>query len=131
MEFITIKDKRDIEKFLNKTNAMHDGHIISVQYSNCGISKEGGGYLYDPQKTKLNVKILITSIYDAVVELEFEHLLEWQIKDNSCISYIFEASVTFSEQGFVVWTDDILFDINDIKGCSYAIAESMKWRIVE
>jgi len=127
MEFISIKQKQDIAQFLNKTNSLHDGHIVSVQYINDGISADS----FDPEKTKLFVKILVASINDTVVELEFEHLLEWQIKDNFCYSDILEASVAFNEQGLVVWTDDILFDSSDIENSSYAIARSMRWRIVE
>ena len=71
----------------------------------------------------------MTSICDAVVEIEFENLLEWQIKDNQ--SYIFDVSVFFNENNLIVWMDDIYTSAEDMKKRSYVIAESMKWRITE
>ena len=71
----------------------------------------------------------MTSIWDAVVEIEFENLLEWQIKDNQ--SDIFDVSVFFSENNLIVWMDDIYTSAEDMKNGSYVIAESMKWRITK
>ena len=78
----SIESSEDIRYFLEKVNSLHDGYIIDVRYINNGISKMEHGYSFNPEKTKLVIKILVTSILDAVVELEFENLLEWQIKDN-------------------------------------------------
>ena len=41
--FKEIKTGKDIQFFLNKTNALHDGYIINVQYTNSGISRIDGG----------------------------------------------------------------------------------------
>ena len=129
MDFSYIKTKKDIKDFLDKTNSLHDGHIISVQYTNMGITKVYGGYHISPELTKLTLKILVTSIWDAVVEIEFENLSEWQIKDN--YSDIIETSIAFNDEGFIIWSDDIYEDPNDMKRTSYAVAESLRWRIVE
>ena len=115
--------------FLEKTNALHDGYVISVQYRNDGISKVYGGHCFSPEQTKLTLQILVTSIWDAVVELEFEGLLEWQIKDNQW--EILDTAVLFDEKNRVVWSDDTYVDMEELRKGSYAIAESMKWRIVE
>ena len=94
-----------------------------------GISKIKGGHYFEPAKTKVVFQILVTSICDAVVEIEFENLLEWQIKDNQ--SDIFDVSVFFNENNLIVWMDDIYTSAEDMKKGSYVIAESMKWRITK
>ena len=126
--FNEIKTSNDILTFLEKTNALHDGYIIGVKYDHHGISKIENGHYFEPEKTKLILQILVTSIRDAVVEIEFENLFEWQIKDNQ--SYIFHTSVTLDEKNRIIWSDDIYINIDELKKRSYAIASSMKWRIV-
>ena len=71
--FNTIKTKKDIENFLDKTNALHDGYIIGVQYTNGGITKLEYGHHFNPEQTKLIIQVLVTSIFDAIVEIEFEN----------------------------------------------------------
>ena len=127
--FNIIKTKKDIENFLDKTNALHDGYIIGVQYVNGGITKLDYGHHFNPEQTKLTIQVLVTSIYDTIVELEFENLLEWQIKDNH--SDILDVSVFFNEENLIVWMDDIYTSAEDMKKGSYVIAESMKWRIAK
>ena len=127
--FKPIKSEKDIEVFLDKTNSLHDGYVIGIQYFNHGISSTGDEYRFNPDKTKLIIRILVTSICDTVVELEFENLLEWQIKDNQCD--ITDTAIVFNEQNWIVWTDDTYINEDELKKGSYAIAKSMKWRIVE
>ena len=125
----SIESSEDIQCFLEKVNSLHDGYIIGVQYVNNGISKIEHGHSFNPEQTKLVVKILVTSIWDAVVELEFENLLEWQIKDNQWD--ITDTAVVINEQHWIVWTDHTYSNENEMKKGSYAIAKSMKWRVVE
>ena len=125
----SINNTNDINEFLDKTNSLHDGYVIGVKYINNGISKIDGGHYLEPSKTKLGLQILVTSICDAVVEIEFENLLEWQIKDNQ--SDIFGVSVFFNEKNLIVWMDDIYISAEEMKKGSYVIAESMKWRIIK
>ena len=66
--FNTIKTKKDIENFLDKTNALHDGYIISVQYVNGGITKLDYGHHFNPEQTKLIIQVLVTSIFDAILD---------------------------------------------------------------
>lgn len=127
--FRTIKTKYDIEDFLEETNSLHDGYIIGVQYINYGISKTNNGYYFNPQQTKLILKILVTSINDTIIEIEFENLLEWQIRDNQYD--ITDITVMFDEEDRIVWLDDIYTNVDELKRGSFAIAKSMKWRIVE
>ena len=125
----SIQNIKDINIFLEETNSLHDGYIVEVKYNNNGISKIKGGHYFEPAKTKLVLQILVTSIWDAVVEIEFDNLLEWQIKDNQ--SDIFDISVFFNENNQIVWMDDIYTSAEDMKKGSYVIAESMKWRITK
>ena len=127
--FNEIRTNNDIRVFLEKTNSLHDGFIIGVNYSNCGILPVEHGYTFNPEQTKLVLQILVTSIYDAVVDIVFENLLEWQIHDNQWD--ITETSVTFNEQNWIIWSDDAFDNMETTKKGSYIIAQSMKWRIVE
>lgn len=125
----SIRSNEDVKYFLEKTNSLHDGYIIGVQYVNDGISNKDYGRSFDAEQTKLILKILITSIGDAVAELEFDNLLEWQIKDSQW--EITDTTVTFDDQGWISWADDVYANMDELKNGSYAIARSMKWRITE
>ena len=125
----SIKNTNDINDFLHNTNLLHDGYVVDVKYMNNGISKIEGGHYFEPAKTKLILQILVTSMCDAMVEIEFENLLEWQIQGNQ--RSIFGASVSFNKENLIVWTDDMYTSTEEMKKGSYVIAESMKWRIVE
>lgn len=127
--FNTIKTAADIEEFLDSTNDLHDGYIIGVQYANNGITSIPHGHLFDFLKTKLTLQILVTSMNDTIVEMEFEGLTEWQIKDNQWD--IVDASVMFDEKKRIIWLDNQFVNMEELKNGSYAIAESMKWRIIE
>ena len=127
--FNEIKSNDDIQLFLEKTNSLHDGYIIGVNYNNCGITPTGDGYTFNPEQTKLVLQILVTSICDVVVEIVFENLLEWQVKDNQ--GDITDTSVIFNEQNWIIWSDDFFVDMETTKKGTYVIAESMKWRIIE
>ena len=127
--FNKITTTDDIENFLDRTNGLHDGYIIGVQYVNKGITSIDHGYLFDFLKTKLTIQILVTSICDTVVEMEFEGLTEWQIKDKQWDIVV--ASVMFDEKKRIIWSDDQFVNMEELKKGSYAIAESMKWRIIE
>ena len=125
----SITSNDDIRYFLEKVNSLHDGYIIGVQYINNGISKIEHGHSFNFEQTKLVVKILVTSIWDAVVELEFAGLLEWQIKDNQWD--MTDTSVIFDKDDWILWSDDVYIDANELKKGSYVIAKTMKWRFVE
>lgn len=127
--FNEIKTEKDIQDFIDKTNSLHDGYIISVIYENNGIEKIESGHLFSPWMTALTLRILVTSIWDTIVEIKFECLDQWQIKDN--FSDILSMTLSFNKQGHIVWADDVWKNIEELKSCSYVIAESLKWRIVE
>ena len=127
--FHSIKSIKDINHFLDKTNSLHDGYIVGVTYTNNGISKIEGGHYFEPGKTRLILQILVTSIWDTVVEIEFDNLLEWQIKDRHWD--IIGVSVFFNNKNLIVWMDDIYTDEEEMKKGSYVIAESMKWQITK
>ena len=129
MEYYSIKSNEDVLVFLEKTNSLHDGYIIGVQYTNDALTNvDENGYLVDPDATKLILRILVTSIWNTVVEIEFEALREWQIKER--LWDMTDTSVVFDENNLIVWSNDVFTDMSDLKNRSYVIAASMKWRIV-
>ena len=130
MEYYSIKSNEDVLVFLEKTNSLHDGYIIGVQYTNDALtSVDENGYLVDPDATKLILRILVTSIWNAVVEIEFEAIREWQLKER--LWDMTDTSVVFDENNLIVWSNDVFTDMSDLKNRSYVIAASMKWRIVK
>ena len=124
-----IKTVKDIEFFLEKSNSLHDGYIINVQYANNGISIDGDTYYFNPEQTKLTLQILVTSICDTIIEIQFENLKEWQIKDNQWD--ITETTVIFDKDNWILWSDDVYIDTDKLKNGSYVIAKNMRWRFVE
>lgn len=126
--YYSIKSLADIDTFIKKTNALHDGYIITVDYRNDGIKISGDVYEFNPELKQLKIRVLITSIQDAVLEMEFENVLEWKITEADYD--ILEANVSFDKNGFVIWADGAI-DLNNVQGNdSYVIAEIMKWRIL-
>jgi hypothetical protein len=126
-----IKNKRDVRKFLEQTNSLHDGFIIGVQYVNHGIMKtDAGGRFINPDDTKLILRILVTSMDDMIVEMEFEGLSEWQIRDIVYQKEITDTEIFFTD-GRIAWVDDFYEDPLMFREGSYIIAKSMKWKIVE
>ena len=130
--FNEIKTEKDIQNFIDKTNSLHDGYIVGVQYTNDVMTNvDENGYFTNPDATKLILKILVTSIWNTVVEIEFENLWKWQLLNDTYFSVILDTSVSFNDKGYIIWADDVLESQDDLECCSYAIAKSMKWRIVE
>ena len=127
--FTEIKTEKDIKAFLEKTNQLHDGYILSAIYTNNGIKKTEGGHSYFPWMTTLTLKVLVTSIWDTIVEIEFEGLCEWQIYDK--FSDIFATTLSFDDEGHIVWADVPWQTHEELKRGSFVIAESMKWQIVK
>ena len=127
--FKKIKTTDDIEEFRERTNDLHDGYLVGVHYANNGITSIPHGHLFDFQKTRLTLQILVTSMYDTLVELEFEGLWEWQIKENE--SDMTDTTLMFDEKKRIIWSDDQYVNMEELKKGSYAIAQSMKWRFVE
>lgn len=126
--YFSIKNLADIDTYIEKTNALHDGYIIAVEFQNNGIKPTDCGYKFDWELRQLKIRVLITSIQDAVLEMVFEHVIEWKISEAQ--DDILEVGVGFDDKGFLIWTDDAggmdSFKEND----SYVIAEKMKWRIL-
>lgn len=130
MDFYSIKSNKDVQFFLEKTNSLHDGYIIGVQYTNDAITNvDENGYFINPDAKKLVLRILVTSICNTVVEIEFDGTLEWQIKENQMD--MTDTSILFSDQNHIVWSDDVFTNMSEVKNGSYVIANSMKWRIVK
>ena len=130
MDLHLIKTNEDIQLFLKKTNSLHDGYVIGVQYVNDAVAHmDDGGYFIDPDNTKLVIRVVVTSIDDTIVEIEFEALKDWQIKDNPWGMQ--DTSVFFDECDNAVWSDDVYINADELKKGTYVIAGSMSWRIVK
>ena len=123
-----IKSKQDINDFLKETRGLHDGYIVDVQYKHSGIKRIDNCLHFHPDKTKLTLKIFAPSIFDKIVEIEFENLLRWQI--NSSGDYIYEACVNI-EPGYIVWSSEVYTSPERLKDSSYVIAGSMKWHVAD
>ena len=126
--YFSIKNLADIDIFIEKTNALHDGYIIAVEFQNKGIKPTKCGHEFDWTLRRLKIRVLITSIQDAVLEMVFEHVIELKITEEQ--NDILEAGVRFDDNGFVIWTDDAEGMENVKETDSYVIAEKMKWRIL-
>lgn len=126
--YFSIKTHADIETFIEKTNALHDGYIVAVEFKDKGIKPTDHGYEFDWMLRRLKIRVLITSIYDAVLEMVFENVLEWKITESR--EDIFEVGLGFDDKGLIIWTDDsdnmALFGNSK----SYVLAKKMKWRIL-
>lgn len=126
--YFAIKNVTDIDNFIEKTNALHDGYIVAVKYQNNGIEISGDVYKFNPEFKQLIIHVLITSIQDVVLEMKFENVVEWKITEST--EGILETGVRFDENGFVVFADGEI-DLNNVqKNNSYVIAKVMKWRIL-
>ena len=128
-DFLRIENKGDAELFLERTNGLHDGYIISAEYKNDGIEMVNGGYEFHPEKTELKLSVLVTSIGDAIVEIIFSGVYSWRISNE--FDEILDAAIFFDNHGSVVWYDDASAGYNYEVSGSYAVAKEMTWRILE
>lgn len=128
-EFTSIRNKKDIAKFLSEVNSLHDSYIISVQYTNNGIDTIDGGHSFSSDLTELKIVFLVTSIYDKKVEVVFNNIREWQIIDKQFD--ITDTSISFSDDGFVIWVSDCSTKPEIRDENSYVIAENMKWKMID
>ncbi len=103
-KYFLIDKLADIDIFIEKTNALHDGYIIAVEYLNNGIKISGDAYEFNSELKQLKIRVLIMSIQDVVLEMVFENILKWKITEGDCD--ILEADVRFDKNGFVIWADD-------------------------
>lgn len=126
--YFSIKNLADIDTFIEKTNALHDGYIIAVEFQNKGIKSTECGYEFDWTLRRLKIRVLITSIQDAVLEMVFENVLEWRITE--ALYDILEVGVGFDDKGFIIWTDEAEGLDNVKENDSYVIAEKMRWHIL-
>lgn len=117
MTYQVIRDSHDIAGFIAETNGLHDGYLVSVHYDHTGFA--WGNPLYvDEQKAILKLQIVVTSMHNTRIELVFEAVRAWEIKENQ--TEILDSSVSFTDDGLIHWHSDD----DDV------IAKTMKWRII-
>ena len=117
MSYYVIRNSHDIASFINTTNGLHDGYLVSAHYEHTGF--EWGNPLYvDEQKAVLELRIMVTSRNNTLIELVFDAVREWQIKENQ--DEMLDTSISFTDDGLILWRSDD----------DYVISKSMKWRMV-
>lgn len=125
-EYNEIQSKMDIKDFLERVNGLHDSYLIGVEYTHRGHTG-GNPHIIDPELTELRLRFMVTSMHDAVVELVFRSVSQWQIKDRGFD--VTDCAVSL-ESGTVIWADDYSTDPSIREGGSYVVAAKMKWRFV-
>ena len=71
---------------------------------------------------------MVTSIDNTLVEILFEGVREFQIKENAY--ELVDSSIAFSKGGLITWCTDNSTDPESLCDTNYVIAEKMKWKIV-
>ena len=129
--YTPILTPEDAKAFIKAVNDLHDGAITAIDYRFTGITAlPEGGHMYAPDMTELRITVLVTSIWDSVVELVFEALDDWQLGGHSG-SCIYDILVDFNGQGLVIWTTGHSTDMAVMREEDFVIARRMKWRFVE
>ena len=129
--YTSILTPEDAKAFIQAVNSLHDGEITDIRYQFNGITKlPEGGHMYAPDMTEMRITVLVTSIWDSVVELVFESLDDWQLGGCSG-SCIYDVLVDFNDHGFVIWTTGCSTDMAVMQEADFVIALRMKWRFVE
>ncbi len=125
-EYYPIRSRADISRFFDQTNGLHDSYLIGAEYTHCGHTG-GNPHIIDPELTELRLRFMITSMHDAVVELVFCSVSQWQLKDRGFD--VTDCAISL-ENGTAIWTDDYSTDPAIREGGSYVVATKMKWRFV-
>ena len=129
--YTSILTPEDAKNVVEAVNFLHDGEITAINYQFNGITKlPEGGHMYAPDMTELRITVLVTSIWDSVVELVFEALDDWQLGGHSG-SCIYDILVDFNDRGFVIWTTGCSTDMETMREEDFVIARRMKWRFIE
>ena len=127
MDYRIISDEKDAAAFLSEANGLHDGYIVSVNYQHQGYTWGNPIYI-DPEKTKLVLCVMVTSIYDTLIEIVFESIKDFQIKDADY--ELLDSSISFSKGGYVTWCGDLSTEPDPLRNSNFVISKVMKWRIV-
>ena len=120
MDYRIISDEKDAAAFLAEANGLHDGYIVSVNYQHQGYTWGNPIYI-DPEKTKMVLCVMVTSIYDTLIEIVFESIKDFQIKDADY--ELLDSSISFSkvEVTMVFSSDDSTFSNFDAASSSLAL----------
>ena len=124
MSYHEIRNSHDIASFIAETNGLHDGYLVFAHYDHTGFGW-GNPLVINDQKAILKLQIMVTSMHNKLIELVFEAVRTWKIKDNQ--NEILDTSVSFTDDGWILWCSD---DSAAISDGDYVIAKSMKWRII-
>lgn len=123
-----IRKAKDIKRFIEETNALHDGYIIAIEYKHNGIKPISYGYEVCPNMTQLMIHIMVTSINDTIVELIFDDILDWKITNPT--DQILDSFIFMDKNDWFIWSDDSSDQSNYKENGFYVIAKNIKWRII-
>ena len=126
--YMQISGEEDIRLFLERTNHLHDGYVISTSYKNDGIEMDDVGYDFYFDRSHLTLQILVTSLQDTIVELVFDGVYEWKLYGGGV--EILDSYITFDANGAIVWSDEEYNGLEYI-GDLRVVASKMRWRIIE
>ncbi len=130
-EYRPVQSRQDIDTFLDRVNGLHDGYVLSVQYTENGIRRAPDGALWSyPEKNELTVRVLVTSIWDSIVELRFTGVSDWRVRTDG-MREILDTAVSFAEDGRVIWTDEYSTEEAVRREGSFVVARSMAYCFVE
>ena len=127
MEYRKILNEKDALSFISETNGLHDGYIISLSYRHDGYTWGNPMYV-DSNKSVLELRVMVTSIWNTLVELVFEGIQQFQIRENT--NEIPDSSIAFTQEGFVIWCGDNSTEADAMQDSNYVIAKKMKWRTI-
>ena len=127
MDYHIISTEKDAAAFLFEANGLHDGYIVSIDYQHQGYTWGNPMYI-DPEKTKLVLRVMVTSICNTLVEIVFESIKDFQMKDVE--NELLDSSISFSKDGFITWCGDRSTEPDSLRDSNYVVASMMKWRIV-
>ena len=127
MDYREILSARDASVFDRETNKLHDGYLVSVNYMHDGYAW-GNPLFIDSHRAELILRIMVTSIHNTLVEILFEGVREFQIKDTSY--ELVDSSIALSKEGIVTWCADTSTEPETLRDANYVVAEKMKWKII-
>ena len=127
MDYRIISDEKAAAAFLAEANGLHDGYIVSVDYQHQGYTWGNPIYI-DPEKTKLVLRVMVTSIYNTLIEIAFEGIKDFQIKDEEY--GLLDSSISFSKDGYVTWCGGLSTEPDSLRDSNFVVSKMMKWRIV-
>ncbi len=125
-KYFEIKTEADIQSFMEETSGLHDGHIISIAYTNDGVKFDGNRTVFDFTQTKLVLKIIRNDGLDGdVTEVVFENIYDWHMVSGG--GELFGCNIKL-DGSMICFTDSPGFEKQQLERSTYVMAFKMCWR---